>query len=245
MPEPCVFLTMFVALALVDGSLVWLLVRTGGSVRPLSVSDLDAVEAPPVRPLKPGGAHAVSLLETVGAGAELERAIAAMAWLLDKPRCVADAAVEYRGPERTLAAYERGEGALCGELAATFRHVLATLGFASRLVQVQRNLFDRGDIHLLVEARIDGRWVLLDPTFNLLFRDPDGNPLGAQGVRERVFKQGHGAVFPEFLGEVSYPPRAEAYYLYPLGLFNHVFVRLPTTHALGRLPLLRQLWGPR
>lgn len=219
--------------------------RTGCALRrPVRAENWESLPFDHVEPLQKESSWASELERIARLSDEQERAIAGMAWLMNRVQTVENP-VPIESPERMLAAIDAGRGALCGQMACLFRHVLANLGLASRTVFLQRNPFDCFDDHTLVEARIQGRWILLDPTFNMMFRDVDGCPLDALEIKRKVF-QGNGAdVAFEFLGDVRYPIRIENYYVGLLSLFNNVYVHNMGSAGWGRLPPFRHSLGPR
>lgn len=80
------------------------------------------------------------------------------------------------GPAGNLERILSGEiGHICQGLAITLSDVLTAYGYAARTV----GLFSDGpDNHVVTEVIIDGRWVLLDPSFNAYFVGDDGHALG-------------------------------------------------------------------
>jgi hypothetical protein len=64
-----------------------------------------------------------------------------------------------------------GKGS-CGAFSGVLGRLLTRAGLPIRLVQMECVL---GPVcHIIVEAKADGRWIVLDPLFNLAFRKPDG-----------------------------------------------------------------------
>lgn len=114
-----------------------------------------------------------------------------------------------------------------------------SLGVDSRLIQAYRNPFDCFDVHALVEVQTATGWVLVDPTFHLLFQDRDGRSLNALQVKQRLFHGQHDDLHLAFQGEVAYPPRHESYYVDLRGLLANVYVRCDASGWWGRLPPLR------
>jgi hypothetical protein len=64
----------------------------------------------------------------------------------------------------------KGEEALCGDLSIFLNEVLNASGIKSRIVQLATDKFVKGeadlDTHVTVEAYLDGKWMIVDPTFN-------------------------------------------------------------------------------
>jgi hypothetical protein len=63
----------------------------------------------------------------------------------------------------------------CGAYAGTLARLLRVHGYDVRIAQMLDAPGDAGEaLHILVEVEIDGRWVVLDPSYGLAFRRPDG-----------------------------------------------------------------------
>ena len=86
-------------------------------------------------------------------------------------------------------------------------------------------MFDLYDTHQTVEAWVDGKWTLYDPTFHLTLK-VDGKRVGAFEAREWFIKGRGKPVELEFLGEVKYPARVDNYPLRYEILFNNIYVDL-------------------
>jgi hypothetical protein len=221
------------------------MLRGGCALRlPVRSASWTNLPGEPVASFRMDSTWASELAELASLPDEQARATAGMAWLMNRVHTV-ERPVKTGPPEQMLAAIESGEGALCGQMAYLFRHVLASLGLSSRTIYLQRNPFDCFDDHTLVEVMVAGRWILFDPTFNLIFRGVDGRLLNAFEIKEKVFLGKNSEVRPEFLGEVRYPPRSEDYYIGLLSLFCNVYMRTAGSPGLGRLPPMRYFLGPR
>ncbi|XAM01112.1 transglutaminase domain-containing protein [Phycisphaeraceae bacterium D3-23] len=229
---------------------VWLAVllrRAGVWARPVGVGALDAV----------GSAEATldvdvreRVIRALGASHEGGAALclAGLRWLVEQ--CPADG----KADDEHAAGDARFDPVLfpqthrphCGEIAAVYRGVLAALGVESRTVWLRKNVFDPHDSHVSVEARIDGRWVLIDPTFHATFVDAEGQLLGAQEVKAYLFKGQRAAVTPVVHGRALCPLALDDYYVDVLACFNNVFILDdPTRPALLKLPPMRYVLGPR
>ena len=66
-----------------------------------------------------------------------------------------------------------GEEALCGDYALFSTNALSSLGIPARVVQLAAQSYvdgkANGDTHVTVEAFVDDRWLIIDPTFNARF----------------------------------------------------------------------------
>lgn len=79
------------------------------------------------------------------------------------------------------ALYPRGA---CGSYAGLLVKLLKARGFPVRFGQ----MLDREDVtgiahHIVVEVLLDGRWVICDPMYDLVFRGDDGRILGYEEIR--------------------------------------------------------------
>lgn len=92
------------------------------------------------------------------AGAELVRAVAA--WVHDRLDYVAEATTPTGGAVETL---EAGAG-VCRDFAHLTAALLRALDVPARLVSVYAPQLDPMDFHAVVEALVDGRWVVVDAT---------------------------------------------------------------------------------
>ncbi len=75
----------------------------------------------------------------------------------------------------------------CGGYAYVLKELLATAGVPSRQV-VMYNIPIQGN-HSLTEALVDGRWILLDPTFGMVFRSRAGDYLSLEDLEFRSYFQ--------------------------------------------------------
>lgn len=116
-----------------------------------------------------------------------------------------------------------GGGLLCGGMAQIFKDALLAQGIPARSVTLQRNLFDLYDVHASVEAWVDGKWRLYDPTFHLTLK-AGGKRVGAFEAREWFIKGRGAPVELEFLGEVKYPARVDNYPIRYGIHFNNIYV---------------------
>ena len=140
---------------------------------------------------------------------------------------------------------QNGGGLVCGQMSGIFEHALAARGHTSRRLQLARSLFASADTHVTVEVLVDGRWVIHDPTFNVMFRK-DGGLLGAADLRESLLQGTRESIEPVFQGSVAYPARLEDYYMDWLPLYNNVLIFSEGDGSIvGSIPPLRYWRGPR
>jgi len=90
----------------------------------------------------------------------------------------------------------------CGGFTNVAARVLESAGYEMRVGQMLCR-GSTGACHVFVEARISGKWAILDPLFNISFRSPDGHLASfaevsrAWGMYQRQVPQGTGeAAFP-------------------------------------------------
>lgn len=74
-------------------------------------------------------------------------------------------------------------GVICGGFALAVFDSLRAFGYKTRMVQ----LFTNGvDNHIANEVEIDGKWIALDSTFNVVFKNAAGNLMSYQEAKVRV-----------------------------------------------------------
>jgi hypothetical protein len=138
-----------------------------------------------------------------------------------------------------------GGGLICGGMADIFREALLANGIPARRVILQRDIFNVDDSHVTVEAWVDGRWRLYDPTFHIALRS-NGERIGAHEAREHFLKRATHPVEIEFLGDVTYPARVDKYYIRYEPLFDHVFVEVERgVGVLRALPVIGVWLAPQ
>jgi hypothetical protein len=87
------------------------------------------------------------------------------------------------------------------------REALVLLGLPARTVQLTESNF-RWTAHAVVEVYVEGRWQVLDPTFNVTY-EANGRALGVSEIQERLWKEGPLSVRAIFHGTRRYPARLE------------------------------------
>lgn len=149
-----------------------------------------------------------------------EQVLATLRWTMNQASAIGDA-TRLNVPE--LLDYARRGGPMaCNDMGLVFSEALSALGIPSRRIVLARNIFDKYDVHATVEAWVDGKWRLYDPTFNV---SPvsNGEVIGAFEARE-IFFHGNWNIEFRFFGDVRYPARLENYYMRYKPLFNNAFV---------------------
>lgn len=180
----------------------------------------------------------------VRSGKEEDRCLGALRWIMNKVSTVEPNT--NKNPLYLLNSVESGHGAVCSEMSVLYRNVLSAVGIRSRIISLSRNMFDAYDSHETVEVFLSGKWVVMDPTFNISFSDARGQFLSAQEIKGYFLSGKHKEINIIFHGEVTYPPRVESYYMDILPCFNNVFAVDPGRRAfLLKVPPLRYWFGPR
>jgi len=80
-----------------------------------------------------------------------------------------------------------GEQALCGDFSLFTQMILENSGIPARKVQLATAQYvngeQRGDTHVTVEALINNKWTIFDPTFNATFSCGDKTLIGVEEAR--------------------------------------------------------------
>lgn len=158
-------------------------------------------------------------------GSEREKALQILRWVSQ----TATKVDSFRSgdPIENLTHIQSGGGAICSNLAIVLQHALATQHIPSRKIWLMRNLMDTRDVHVSVEVLLNGKWVILDPTFNLSFTNEKGDLLSAQEVHNALMKGEANSIRVKEYGREKYPLQLKEYYIHFLPLFNNVFVVEP------------------
>jgi hypothetical protein len=136
----------------------------------------------------------------------IEAVIRLQVWVGNQVQVVA----LYSGPARgyELLEYSRnGGGQVCAGMADIMREALLLLGIPARAVQLTTSSL-RPPAHTLVEAFVEDRWRVFDPTVNVTF-ESEGRVLGVAEIQERLWTIGPNSVMPVFHGPRRYPASLE------------------------------------
>lgn len=126
-------------------------------------------------------------------GTAEQKVEAILTWMRNAParERVERAAYDIRDPAAIL----RGEPYLdeCGTATNAFLNLAASVGVEARRLLL---IGDHGGaMHVTAEVNLDGRWVVADPLFRSILRDPAGRPLTRQQLLDpEVFRQATAAV---------------------------------------------------
>jgi hypothetical protein len=152
----------------------------------------------------------------------------------------------HNDPDSLLFSLENGYGAMCNDMAVIYQNSLASMGLPSRKVILMRNIFDLYDTHTTVEVKLNKKWVIMDPTFNVSFTDSRGTLLSAQEIKIFFLKGKYREINPVFYGETKYPARLGNYYLDFLPFYNNVFIAdNDNPKWYSALPPFRYWFGPK
>lgn len=171
------------------------------------------------------------------------RVLAILEWVMNQiPK------VESRSAKSSWQMVELGRadgGLICSGMAQLFHDALITQGIPARRILLQRNVFDVFDTHATVEAFVDGKWRVYDPTFHVALK-ANGARIGAYEEQSWLQKRQGTSVEVEFLGDVRYPARIGAYPIRYEAHFDNVYVELKRSHGIVRaIPFLGVWLGPQ
>ena len=221
-----------------------LLRRHGGAIRYVRVSSLQKLSVPPVEAV-PAIRAELGEAARRESGTDYDRAVRVLGWVVHKVKRVDS--VPLMPPAQTFAHVSGGGGTLCGGMSILFSSGLSAAGVPSRIVGVQRNLYDGYDTHVTVEALIGGKWVLMDPTFNCSYKNAKGELLSAQEVHEALLAGRRAEVTPAPYPRGEYPAGNQPYATDVIQLYNNVFVEEGNSSWpwYSRIPVLQYWTGPK
>lgn len=131
-----------------------------------------------------------------------------------------------------LRQWVKTHGVLCGCMADLYHGYLDRAGIPNRVVNFAAGLGAPADTHATVEVALNGKWVILDPTFHVRFWH-DGQPLGARDLMNLYYRHETNQILAQFLGDVTYPARIEKYYIDYRLLPQHVYYVVGNGIGLG------------
>lgn len=132
--------------------------------------------------------------------------------LIDVMRWVMNNVTEVGSPvsKNPVEIFESGR-ALCGGMSLVFSAAAQSRGYVTREVDLIASPGNLYDTHVLTEVKVDGEWLIFDPTFNLTFVDSDNRKLGVSEVQRSIYRTSVPLATPVFHGDVAYPARLETY----------------------------------
>jgi transglutaminase-like putative cysteine protease len=138
--------------------------------------------------------------EATGAQQKVE---AILAWMRNgPPRLEAQnsANLSLRDPENTL--NYRQLLAVCGSATNAFLNLSRSAGLQTRRLLLLTA--ERTTKHVVAEVNLDGRWVIVDPTYRAFLKDAHGNLLTRKDLQNpEIFRQAT-SVLPGYLPEYNY-----------------------------------------
>ncbi len=105
-----------------------------------------------------------------------------------------------RDPETTLN-YQQLL-AVCGTATNAFLNLARSAGLSTRRLLLLTP--ERSTKHVVAEVLIDGRWVIVDPTFRIMLRGTDGHLLTRQELQNPAMFVQATSVVPNYPGEYNY-----------------------------------------
>lgn len=153
---------------------------------------------------------------------EEAKVLAILSWSMNQVGKVEN----YSAPSswQMLEAARAGRGLICGGMAQVFHDALIANGIPARIVLFRRDIFDAYDSHVSVEAFVNGKWRLYDPTFHF-YIDRNGERLSALEARASLYTNHHGEAKIINLGPTRYPARLDNYYIKFPYLIDNVFIQ--------------------
>lgn len=215
---PASILLALIALDLWGG---YQLIQRNLWVRMIPVKSLQAVRVQPV-PIYDDYRNMIKNQPWLRNPDPVTQAVEALQWTMNQVRKV-DYNPQGDDPEALLKSVKAGSGALCGDMADLYRHTLAVAGIPSRKIWLYRDLFSL-DTHATVEVFLNGKWVLMSPTFGVYFTNAKNQILSVQELKAICFQGKEAGIRPIFINRRSYPAQMKNYYINYILLYNNVFV---------------------
>ena len=144
----------------------------------------------------------------------------------------------------------RGSDLMCGSIAWTFVRLCRLEGVPARSIQLQRTIASGSDTHVVAEVYTGGRWILVDPTFDLHY-ELDGRVMTALDMRDWVLENPFTRPAVDIVrGTSANSPAIEEYYVNPYFLFNVVTFSTPNDPGIWdgigvKIPFVRAFVRPR
>ena len=138
-------------------------------------------------------------------------------------------------------------GGICGDLAMILQEILIVKGYIARTIQLIRQVGSSYDTHVVTEvySPIQKKFILLDPTFNLMFKSSD-NYINANELKDIVlYKKGKLNILENIKTKVA---KYKEYYVDYFSLYNNVLI-VRANNSVGykrmfsKLPILHNYLG--
>ncbi len=137
------------------------------------------------------------------ASTPIDKVEAILAWMRNGPprfEVTSPSAVSARDPQDTL--NYRQLLTVCGSATNAFLNLSRSTGLETRRLLLLTP--DRNTKHVVAEVNLDGRWIVVDPTYRALLRDAKGNLLTRRDLQNpQIFDQAT-SVIPGYIKSYSY-----------------------------------------
>lgn len=186
--------------------------------------------------------YEIALIKVVqNSQSEEDRALKILSWVMNQVQLTGNE-FSSRSSWELVEHAQNGGGLLCGQMAQILHDALISSHIPARRIMLQTDIIGLGETHVVVEAFVDGRWIVLDPTFHVTLRAHNRriSALEAQQLTQTI---GHNSVQIEFLGEVKYPARTTSYHYNYLSLYKNAFIETRMGHA-SYIPLINYWIAP-
>jgi len=138
-------------------------------------------------------------------------------------------------------------GGICGDMAMILKEVLEVKGYKARTIQLVRQLGSSYDTHVVTEVFDEKlkKYILLDPTFNLMFKSSD-KYINANEVRQKhLYKKNSFEIIQLDSSSVA---KYREYYVDYMSLYNNVLIVKSNNfegikRLASKLPLLHNYFG--
>ncbi len=138
-------------------------------------------------------------------------------------------------------------GGTCGDLAMILHEILIVKGYNSRTIQLIRQVGSSFDTHIVIEVWGENlkKFILLDPTFNLMFKS-DGNYISASELKSIVLYEKKNLYIVENI-QLKVAQYKE-YYVNYFSLYNNILIvksnnLIGYKKILSKLPILHNYLG--
>jgi hypothetical protein len=137
------------------------------------------------------------------ASTPVDKVQAILGWMRNGPprlEVIHPAEVSPRDPQDTL--NYRQLLTVCGSATNAFLNLSRSTGLEARRLLLLTP--DRNTMHVVAEVHLDGRWVVVDPTYRVMLRDAHGNFLTSHELRNpAIFEQAVGTI-PNYTKAYTY-----------------------------------------
>jgi len=137
------------------------------------------------------------------AASPLEKVEAILAWMSNgPPRLEANNTLKLSAHDPTDTLNYRQLLEVCGSATNAFLNLSRSAGLETRRLLLLTP--DRNTKHVVAEVHLDGRWIIVDPTYRVMLKDANGNLLTRSDLRNpETFRQAISTI-PKYLPEYNY-----------------------------------------